>query len=442
MPNVFQRLAAYNAWANARLYEAAIALPEDLYRADVGVFFKSLHGTLNQLLLIDRIWLTRFTGIGEQPKRLDEILFEDRLELARARLAEDARLTAVVDGYDEAALARPYTYRTTAGLPHEQPISDILLHLFNHQQHHRGQGARLSLHRDEGRAAWARPAPDAAGPARAPFGRPFGGMTQFFMSFCDQTIEHFRVRGWMRVSGAFDSAAAASMRDVVWDGLANVGVRRDAPSTWTIERPTKLQKLRDHTAFKAVGSARLLTAIDAILETQDYEKPKRWGAIFVAFPTKDEWGVPASGWHIDANYASQLSPPKGVQIHALFGYIAHRSGATQILSGSHRLTHKWFKDHPPPAGVRSADMRRSLQTHPYIRDLHIDGDREDRIDRFMNHVEDVDGIPLQVVENTGAAGDVILLHPLTLHVAAPNNGAVPRFLLSGAVTTDMHGWAL
>jgi hypothetical protein len=60
----------------------------------------------------------------------------------------------------------------------------------------------------------------------------------------------------------------------------------------------------------------------------------------------------------------------------------------------------------------------------------------------MNRVEEVDGIPLQVVENTGAAGDVILLHPLTLHVAAPNNGDAPRFLLSGAVTTDMHGWAL
>ena len=47
MPNVFQQLATYSAWTNARLYEAALALPKDLYRADVGVFFKSLHGTLN-----------------------------------------------------------------------------------------------------------------------------------------------------------------------------------------------------------------------------------------------------------------------------------------------------------------------------------------------------------------------------------------------------------
>ena len=146
MPNPFQQLAAYNSWANARLYEAALALPEELYRADVGVFFRSLHGTLNHLLLTDRLWLTRLTGIGEQPKRLDQILFEDRLELTRARLAEDARLIAVVDGYDEATLVRLHAYQTTSGKPQEQPIADILLHLFNHQTHHRGHAhACLSI---------------------------------------------------------------------------------------------------------------------------------------------------------------------------------------------------------------------------------------------------------------------------------------------------------
>src|ERR1700760_3107406 len=146
MPNLFQQLAAYNAWANARLYEAALALPDELYRADVGVFFHSLHGTLNHLLLTDRLWLTRLTGIGEQPKRLDQILYEDRLELTRARLAEDARLIAVGTAKDEATLARPHAYQTTSGKPQEQPLADILLHLFNHQTHHRGHAhACLSI---------------------------------------------------------------------------------------------------------------------------------------------------------------------------------------------------------------------------------------------------------------------------------------------------------
>jgi uncharacterized damage-inducible protein DinB len=146
MTTVFRQLAAYNSWANERLFDAALELPEELYRADVGVFFRSLHGTLNHLLLTDRLWLTRLTGVGQQPKRLDEILYHDRLALARARLAEDERLVAVIGNYDDAVLVRPHAYQTTSGMPQEQPLSDILLHIFNHQTHHRGQAhACLSI---------------------------------------------------------------------------------------------------------------------------------------------------------------------------------------------------------------------------------------------------------------------------------------------------------
>ena len=258
----------------------------------------------------------------------------------------------------------------------------------------------------------------------------------------DQSLAHFRAHGWMRVAGAFSGAQAGAMRDVVWEGLARQGVRRDAPESWTIERPVKLQGLKDHAAFRAVGSARLLEAIGAVLETQAFETPRRWGAIFVAFPTARAWSVPAGGWHIDANYCSALSPPRGVQTHALFGDVGPRGGGSLILCGSHRLIHRWFQNHPPPAGAPSAVLRRSLAGHPYIRALQAAGDREARIARFMGREAVVDGLPLRVVENTGAAGDVVLLHPLTLHVAAANNGAGPRFLLSGAVTTDGHGWGV
>ena len=233
-------------------------------------------------------------------------------------------------------------------------------------------------------------------------------------------LEHFREHGWLRLHGAFTAQEAAAMRAVVWEGLAGQGVREDPPSTWTVERPGKLQGLKSHPAFEAVGSRRLMEAVGAILGTSDFERPKTWGAVFVAFPSEGEWEVPAGGWHIDANYRSQLEPPKGVQIHALFGEVAPRCGATLILSGSHRLVHRWFQENPPPPEARSAELRRSLQRHPYIRDLHADGDREARTQRIMGQAEVVEGIPLQVIENAGAAGDVLLLHPLTLHVAALN----------------------
>ena len=106
----------------------------------------NLHGTLNHLLLTDRLWLKRLTGEGDHPNRLDAILYEDRSELTRARITEDERLIAVVDKYDDAALANLHSYKTTSGMPQSQVPSDILLHLFNHQTHHRGQAhACLSI---------------------------------------------------------------------------------------------------------------------------------------------------------------------------------------------------------------------------------------------------------------------------------------------------------
>ena len=135
----FRQLAAYNHWANLRLYGAALELPEEAYRRSTGVFFGSLHGTLNHLLLTDRIWLKRLTGTGEHPDRLDAILHDDRRDLLRARMAEDARLNELVESYTGADLMEPLAYQTTSGKTYRQPPQDILLHLFNHQTHHRGQ---------------------------------------------------------------------------------------------------------------------------------------------------------------------------------------------------------------------------------------------------------------------------------------------------------------
>src|SRR5712675_1943788 len=144
--NQFRQLAAYNRWANSRLYAAALDLSDQAYRLHIGVFFGGLHGTLNHLLLTDRLWLKRLTGEGDQPDQLDAILYEDRTELTRARIAEDNRLVEVVDKYDEASLAGLHSYKTASGMPQSQVLLDILLHLFNHQTHHRGQAhACLSI---------------------------------------------------------------------------------------------------------------------------------------------------------------------------------------------------------------------------------------------------------------------------------------------------------
>src|SRR5579862_7023427 len=92
MKPLFDMLAAYNAWANERLYDAAARVPDAEYRRDRGAFFGSLHGTLNHLLVGDHIWMHRFTGVGAAPNELDAILYEDFAELRSARRTEDARI--------------------------------------------------------------------------------------------------------------------------------------------------------------------------------------------------------------------------------------------------------------------------------------------------------------------------------------------------------------
>ena len=136
----FAAFARYNAWANRLIYDAAAELSDRDYRADRGAFFRSVHGTLNHLLVADRVWMQRFTGEGEAPSRLDAILHDDLAGLRRAREAEDARIVAYVDGLDEAKLAGTISYRrVSTPEPFEQALAPALSHFFNHQTHHRGQ---------------------------------------------------------------------------------------------------------------------------------------------------------------------------------------------------------------------------------------------------------------------------------------------------------------
>ena len=140
MTQRYPALARYNAWANHRIYAAAAALPDDRYRADRGAFFKSVHGTLNHLLVTDRIWLSRFSGERASADPLDAILYDDLASLHAARQAEDTRIISFIDALDDKALAGTFRY-TRASTPErfEQDLEPALDHMFNHQTHHRGQ---------------------------------------------------------------------------------------------------------------------------------------------------------------------------------------------------------------------------------------------------------------------------------------------------------------
>lgn len=140
MTSRYRMFAGYNAWCNERLYDAAALVPDADYRADRGAFFKSLHGTLNHILVADRIWMRRFTGIGEKPPALDAILYDEFDALRTARRSQDVLISRYINGLDNEALNGTLRYQTVVRPQAiEQPLAPALDHFFNHQTHHRGQ---------------------------------------------------------------------------------------------------------------------------------------------------------------------------------------------------------------------------------------------------------------------------------------------------------------
>lgn len=140
MKQHFRMFAAYNRWANGTVYAAAADLTPDELERDTGAFFRSMLGTLNHLLVADRIWMKRFTGEGQAPTSLDTILFSEFDKLRTAREAEDRRIEAYVGGLTEKDLSGRFTYMTVTDMRTvSQRLAPALAHLFNHQTHHRGQ---------------------------------------------------------------------------------------------------------------------------------------------------------------------------------------------------------------------------------------------------------------------------------------------------------------
>lgn len=145
MLDYFRTLARYNQWANRRLYAACAQLHEADYMKPRQAFFGSIHGTLNHILVGDRIWLGRIIGHDAGIKALDQILYGDFAGLRVAREAEDAQIITVIDAMDLPTLNTTLRYKplTDPGATVSVPMRFVLAHLFNHGTHHRGQAHGL-----------------------------------------------------------------------------------------------------------------------------------------------------------------------------------------------------------------------------------------------------------------------------------------------------------
>ena len=136
----FQRLAAYNRWANQALYEAVGQLSAQAFAAPRVGFFPSLAKTLNHILVGDTVWMGRLDGTGAPGiTGLDQILHVEFAPLSKARVMLDQRIVDFVTALPEQRLDEILSYRNMAGAAMETAVDQVLTHFFNHQTHHRGQ---------------------------------------------------------------------------------------------------------------------------------------------------------------------------------------------------------------------------------------------------------------------------------------------------------------
>ena len=140
--------ARYNTWMNERIYEICSSIPDADRKADVGAFFKSIHGTLNHILLADRIWMGRFTAVPFTVASLSQELYANFDELRAERANTDAAISGWAQSLTDDAIARDLKYVSiTNPAPRSTPLAFAIAHFFNHQTHHRGQLTTLLMQR-------------------------------------------------------------------------------------------------------------------------------------------------------------------------------------------------------------------------------------------------------------------------------------------------------
>ncbi len=143
-PAYCRLMAAYNGWMNERLYTFAATLSDAQRRQDRGAFFKSLHGTLHHLLWADQIWLNRFKGRPLDTAAPPAAADCDFDYLRQRRSEIDREISEWVEGVQPQWLAADFSYYSKAyDATFTRLAWMLVVHLFNHQTHHRGQATTL-----------------------------------------------------------------------------------------------------------------------------------------------------------------------------------------------------------------------------------------------------------------------------------------------------------
>jgi hypothetical protein len=257
-------------------------------------------------------------------------------------------------------------------------------------------------------------------------------MGSAFSTLTASEIARFERDGYLVVRQAFAREDALAMDSAWWAELeGRHGIRRDDRSTWR-QIPGDLKAAKTDPIQAKILSGRVRGVFDDLLGRDAWEPPKDWGRTIATFPEPGDWVPPTWFWHWDNPCDLHLDQPTALFVVSFIGEVAPRGGGTLVLSGSPRLLLQRERDKSPEArrrDVAGKPWQAFYRSHPWLMALTGQGSSPaDRAAAFMDEETAVDGVPLRVVELTGAPGDMVFCHPCMVHCGAPNRGERPRFM--------------
>lgn len=138
MKKLLEQYAAYNLWANQRLAEVVNNLSDETLQKEINSSFSSIYKTMLHLWDVEDIWWQRMK-LAEQQIWPSETFNGSIMEVTKNLISQSKQWKEWVDMATDTALQHEFIYRNSKKDSFKQPVSEVLIHLFNHQTHHRGQ---------------------------------------------------------------------------------------------------------------------------------------------------------------------------------------------------------------------------------------------------------------------------------------------------------------
>jgi len=138
MKELLKQLAAYNVWANQRITDVILSLPEEKQKAEIASSFNSLHTTILHIWDAESIWWQRMK-LHERFVRPSDNPKGSTRDVINGLLSQSKLWEGWVSNASELSLDHVFQYYNNKKEPVKMPIYQMVLHVFNHSTYHRGQ---------------------------------------------------------------------------------------------------------------------------------------------------------------------------------------------------------------------------------------------------------------------------------------------------------------